>query len=169
MVARHCKLGVLLLNYEIGELLRLLCRELIAKSQTVVVDAESDIYQETALIATQLNEQLVVVVADFAALAPYRLPSLVESSSLATEQRETLTHRINRTLRLAVVEAIGCVCVIHELETESAWLYDLLAFVGKGVGWYSPIVKLECCNEVAIWRRYALRHSGKGTENPYNH
>ena len=80
VVARHCELGVLLFDDEIGEFLGLLRRELVAKSQTVIIESETDIQQEAALFTTQLNEQLVVVVANLATLTPYRLTSLIEGN-----------------------------------------------------------------------------------------
>ena len=169
MIARHCKLGVLLLNYKVGEFLRLLMRELIAEAQTVVIEAETNIYKETTLISTQLNEQLVVVVANLAALAPYRLPSLVESGILATEQRETLTHRIYGTLRLSVVETIGLICVIHKLETESAWLYNRLILISKGICRYTTLLQREGHLQIAIRRSQCLCKSRKGTKYPYDH
>ena len=152
MVARHCKLSILLLNYEIGKLFRLLMRELIAEAQTIVIETETDIYKESTLITTQLNEQLVVVVANFVALAPYRLPGLVKGCSFATEHREAFTHRVDWSLWLTIVETIGFICVIHKFKTESTRLYDLLAVVGESIGWYTTLLQREGHLHLAIRR-----------------
>ena len=97
MVARHCKLGILLFYNKVCQLLCRLCRELIAKAQSIVIKAEADIYKKASLITAQFNEQLVVVVANLAVLTPHWSPSLIKGCTLGTKQRKTLAHRVDWT------------------------------------------------------------------------
>ena len=55
--------------------------EFIPEAQAVVEQAEADVQQAPALRLLQVDQQLVVVVADLRFLAPDRLPDFVEGKA----------------------------------------------------------------------------------------
>ena len=92
MVASHSKLGVLSLHDEIWQIL--LLWELIAEPYSIVIHAETQVHETTVRRLLHLHEQLVVVVADVACLAPYGLPGLIECRSRCHVDTEGIEQRV---------------------------------------------------------------------------
>ena len=76
MVASHGKLSVLFLDEEVVE--RLLLRELIAQTESLVIHAEADDDVSVGRRLVEVNLEFVVVVAYLRPFAPYGSPSLIE-------------------------------------------------------------------------------------------
>ena len=162
VVARHRKLGILLLDNEIGTSFGGLLRELVTETKSVVIEPKADIEHKLSLIAIQLNQQFVVVVTNMAALAPHRLPRLVKSSRFATLEREALTHRVGRAFRCVVERTIVLVGIIDKLKSQRTRLNDLLTFIGEGIGRLSALLERKGHHKVSIRRGESLgRHRKK--------
>ena len=84
----------LLLDHEVAEVL--LIRELVAESETVVIETEADGHLLVGRGLHEVHEELVVVVADLCLLTPYGLPGLVEGSSLHTLHSEAVMEGVAR-------------------------------------------------------------------------
>ena len=122
VVAREGKLRQFLLNIKIGEVV--LHGELVAESQSVVVEAEAHLHHgglfgvlpvDGGLL--QRDEKLIVVVANLGFFAPYGLPRLVERA---------------RGLRLQHKAGIKAAAV-EELESQSRGQQHSLLASAEGV------------------------------------
>ena len=80
------------LYHEIIE--RLISRELISESQSVIKKTEADIHLVSRSLLLQVNKQFVVVIAYRGFFSPDRSPSLIEAVCLATCHFESVVKRI---------------------------------------------------------------------------
>ena len=149
MVAVHGEFGVFLLDCEVIEVR--LCREFIAESYAIVVYAEA---HHNVAVEGRLRErhgQLVVVVADFALLAPYGFPGFVEARRFPAGEFEAFGE----------LQSVGC-CLLSGLSEVVAGRFgvegkaqtrrgdNLFAVEVDAVRWHAPFEHIEVEHNFAV-------------------
>ena len=134
VVTCHGKLCVLGLYHEIGQIL--LLRKLISESHAVVIDTESEIHKPAVRRFLHLDEQLVVMIANVARLAPYGLPSLIKSRCGGLVDPKLIHQRV----------------FFVEFYTQLAGLNDFLPFIGYLIDRRSLLVQLHVQHDVPVGR-----------------
>ena len=79
MIACHGKLGRLFLYRKVDQ--AILVGELVPQPHAVIEEAEAEVHRPPIIGLTQVDEHLIVVVADCAHLAPDRRPGLIEGGA----------------------------------------------------------------------------------------
>ena len=79
VIACHGKLGCLLLYRKVYQ--AILVGELVSQPHAVIEEAEAEVHRPPIIGLTQVDEHLIVVVADRAHLAPDRRPGLIEGGA----------------------------------------------------------------------------------------
>ena len=168
VVARHGELRMLFFYYKIVEVL--LVGKFVAEAQAVVVEAEAE--DDAALVGglVEGDGQLVVVVADFALLAPDGFPSFIERGGLGVADDEAC-HQVG----FGVDE--GLVLVAHfcpfevrllvgvflfQFQSQGAGFDDGFVFVEKLVGGCALRVEVEVHQQVPVRRLQLLGRSQEG-------
>ena len=161
MVAGHGKLGMLLLDDEVVQLL--LLGELVAEADAVVIDAETDDngtrvrnQGEAGFVAVahvlgfvgglpERGGQLVVVVADGGCLAPDGAPRLVELAGL-------LVHDLEAGHQAGFRQVGRGVLVPGQFQAEVRGQHDGTVLVVHLVGWAAVLIDREFQLDVAVRR-----------------
>src|SRR5690606_7079288 len=97
----------------------LLLGELVAEAEAIVEQTKADDHGAAGLLLREMHCQLVVVVADGAALAPYRLPSLIHAVPLGVCQAEAVVERCARVGVLAHLLTELCVATAGQFEAQA--------------------------------------------------
>ena len=141
MVARHGKLSLLFLDDEICE--HSFLRELIAEADAVVIDAEAYLHLAVVFGLVETDQQLIIVIANTAVLAPDRMPCLVEARRCDTGEGET-AHEVG---------------TVSQLETESRRQYHGFALV-------IDTVDRHTVDNIGVDRNNARRRTEVGRQRP---
>ncbi len=139
VVARHGELGQLLPYHEVDQLL--LLRKLIAKTEAVVKQAETDDHCAAGLLLREAHGQLVMVIADGTALAPYRLPGLVDGGSLRCGQCKPIVKRGAGIAALAHLLTEPGIAAAGQLQPQATGTDHLPALVAEAVGGDAPFLQ----------------------------
>ena len=115
MVAGQAEFGFFFVHRKVAQFF--LHRELIAESQSVIGQTETEVQQPARSVLLHGDEQFVMVVADFTVLSPYWLPGSVAFRSLCVGHR-----------KVAVELIIGT-----HAESQLALLDDVFSFVLQGI------------------------------------
>ncbi len=156
VVAGHGKLRILLLDGKVVEIR--LCGEFIAKTHTVVVNAEAYHHEAVELRLGEFHGQLVVVVADLRLLAPHGLPGLVERCGLrgrhleSARKLESVTGSFSRGLCEIVASRL-----IVEGQAKARGRHYLFPLEVNAVRGHAPFEQVEAEHQLAVGRRHLYR------------
>ena len=155
MVAGHRELGELLLDHEIGQ--RLARGELVAESESVVEEPETDVHELVASGLAQFHEKLVVVVAYLGFLSPDGLPYFIERVRLGARELEALGEGITGAdIGLGDFVAFESDFLgFHraaQLEAQQAREHDICPFVSQGIFRHASLFEPEAEFKVSVGR-----------------
>ena len=159
MVTRESELAAFFFNQEVIQLW--LLRKLIAETDAVVIDTETDQDGTTVLaglptdtiirlwrrrepVLRQGGHILIVVVTNVLRLAPYRFPCLVKSTGLFFVEAKII-HEVT------LVHAHRGMLVLGQLKTEMGRTYNILPLISHTINWSSRFY-LEVQRHVAVGR-----------------
>ena len=141
VIARQLELRHFLIDGEVAQLF--LHRELIAESQSVVEQTETDVQQPTGSFLFQSHKKFLMIVTDLTVLAPYRLPGSVRSPLPGFHNTEITVKFIRRT----------------DLETHPAFLDYLFSLIRKRIHRHITVREVKIHDQVTIRRSQYLRQS----------
>ena len=150
---------------------RLVGRELVTESQSVIEHPEADVHQFAVVLVAEFEQQLLVMVADALLLSPYRLPGLVELIERMVYDFETAVEHVRRQLvRLEYLAALVLQSLVldgtAELETERARQHHLDAGPRELVHGCTVLVQIDRRIQLLIRRRQHDLVPGRDMRDP---